>query len=190
MVIIGGQVDPRDDEWADVTLIAPNHIESDTGKLRSLETARDQGADSGKYRVHIGQILYSKIRPRLNKVAIAPSDCLCSADMYAMTSLRGESHEYFLYFMLSEPFLSYTSMISDRVKMPKVNREELSAAPWLRPPLAEQLEIVEYIRRQTATIDALISNAEEFITLTKERRSALITAAVTGQINVEEMANG
>ena len=36
----------------------------------------------------------------------------------------------------------------------------------------------------------LISNAEEFIALTKERRSALITAAVTGQIDVEEMADG
>ncbi len=52
------------------------------------------------------------------------------------------------------------------------------------PPIDEQLEIVDYLEDETARIDVLIAKAEEFVALAKERRSALITAAVTGQIDV------
>lgn len=52
------------------------------------------------------------------------------------------------------------------------------------PPIDEQREIVAYIDRQTSQIDALIAKAEELIGLARERRAALITAAVTGQIDV------
>jgi type I restriction enzyme S subunit len=48
----------------------------------------------------------------------------------------------------------------------------------------EQRRIVEYLDEQTAKIDTLIAKAERFIELAKERRAALITAAVTGQLDV------
>ena len=44
-----------------------------------------------------------------------------------------------------------------------------------------------YLDEQTAKIDTLITETERFIELSRERRSALITAAVTGQIDVREM---
>ncbi|WP_198291108.1 restriction endonuclease subunit S [Mycobacterium sp. 155] len=56
------------------------------------------------------------------------------------------------------------------------------------PPLEEQRRIVAYLDEQTAKIDALIAETETFIDLSRERRSALITAAVTGQIDVREVA--
>ncbi|WP_235563020.1 restriction endonuclease subunit S [Microbacterium sp. Root53] len=52
------------------------------------------------------------------------------------------------------------------------------------PPVDEQKTIVAEIERQTAKIDALIAKAQQFIALAKERRAALITAAVTGRIDV------
>nr|WP_282445512.1 restriction endonuclease subunit S [Micrococcus luteus] len=52
------------------------------------------------------------------------------------------------------------------------------------PPLEEQREIADHLDRETATIDALIAKAERFIELARERRAALITAAVTGQIEI------
>ena len=56
------------------------------------------------------------------------------------------------------------------------------------PPLDEQRHIVEYTDEHTAKIDRLIAETERFIELSRERRAALITAAVTGQINVREVA--
>jgi type I restriction enzyme S subunit len=52
------------------------------------------------------------------------------------------------------------------------------------PPLDEQQEIVDFLGEQTSRIDALIAKTEEHMALAKERRAALITAAVTGQIDV------
>lgn len=49
--ISSGQVDPRVEPWSGTVLVAPNHIESGTGRLLGRETAADQGADSGKYAV-------------------------------------------------------------------------------------------------------------------------------------------
>lgn len=55
------------------------------------------------------------------------------------------------------------------------------------PSADEQRAIVAYLDEQTAKIDTLIVEAERFIELSKERRAALVTAAVTGQVDVREM---
>ncbi len=52
------------------------------------------------------------------------------------------------------------------------------------PPLPEQRAIANQLDRETAKIDALIAKAERFIELAQERRAALITAAVTGQLEI------
>lgn len=52
------------------------------------------------------------------------------------------------------------------------------------PSLSQQIEVADRIDKQTAMIDTLIAETERFIELSRERRSALISAAVTGQIDV------
>jgi type I restriction enzyme S subunit len=54
------------------------------------------------------------------------------------------------------------------------------------PPEDEQIEIASYVNKQTNKIDTLISKAEKSIELAKEHRTALISAAVTGKIDVRE----
>jgi type I restriction enzyme S subunit len=54
----------------------------------------------------------------------------------------------------------------------------------LVPPNAEQIEISDYLERKTLEFDALIVEAERTIDLLQERRTALISAAVTGKIDV------
>jgi type I restriction enzyme S subunit len=68
------------------------------------------------------------------------------------------------------------------------NKWTLGNLPVPVPPLDEQRRVVEAINKQTTLIDALIAETERFVELARERRSALITAAVTGQIDVREMA--
>lgn len=62
----------------------------------------------------------------------------------------------------------------------------LRATRVIVPPLDEQREIADHLDRETAKIDALIAKAERFIELAQERRAALITAAVTGQIDIPD----
>lgn len=187
--IKGGQVDPRIEPWASTLLIAPNHVESGTGRILYRQTASEQGADSGKYRVRKGEVIYSKIRPYLRKVVTAPSDCLCSADMYAITGRPGQlSNRYLQELMLSQPFTDFTADSSARVAMPKINRESLAQGFLWYPPMAEQEEVLNYIDRESNATNQMEQKASDFIRLLKERRSALISAAVTGKIDVREGA--
>jgi len=57
------------------------------------------------------------------------------------------------------------------------------------PPLATQTEIVELLDKYAAQADELIGEAEKTITILQERRTALISAAVTGQIDVRNLAS-
>jgi type I restriction enzyme S subunit len=175
-----GQVAPEDERYRDRIMIAPNHIESGTGRILFTETADEQGAISGKYLVKPGDLIYSKIRPALNKVCIAAGDWLCSADMYPVKVTASDLRaRYLLYFMLSEPFVRLMVDESMRVAMPKVNREKLAACPLLIPAPSEQDAIAAFLDRETAQIDALVARKERVIDLLEEKRAALVTQAVT-----------
>jgi type I restriction enzyme S subunit len=56
------------------------------------------------------------------------------------------------------------------------------------PPYIEQVDIVRWIEHQVSSLDELSARAEEAITLLQERRAALISASVTGQIDVRHVA--
>ena len=187
VAINAGQVDPRVEPFSGMALIAPNHVESGTGRLLGIETAAEQGADSGKYEVCAGQIIYSKIRPNLSKAVIAPTDCLCSADMYGLAPDPNRFMiRFLLYAILSQPFTDYVVDSSMRVAMPKVNHDSLGAAPVWIPPLPEQAAIVAHVETRIAAIDELIAKSTDMIGTLREYRSALITDAVTGKIDVRE----
>ena len=179
-----GQVDPEDSAYANLVLIAPNHIESGTGRLISTESAAEQAAESGKYWCDAGDVIYSKIRPALRKATLAPLDCLCSADMYPLKGLGPLSNEYLYWYLLSEPFSDFAVQESMRVAMPKLNRETLADAAIPLPSPAEQAEIVAFVKRTTAAVDDLTLHVTEHIDRLREYRSSLISAAVTGQLDM------
>jgi type I restriction enzyme S subunit len=174
-----GKVDPKSEEHQDRTLIGPNHVEQDTGNIRELETAADQGASSDKYLVEPGDLIYSKIRPELNKVCIAEGRWLCSADMYPIKIRKGYNTRFLKYLMLSRQFVRLMVNDSMRVAMPKVNRDTLEAARVLLPSLDEQRAIAAYLDRETERIDALIEKKEQLIDLLEEKRKSLISRVVT-----------
>lgn len=179
-----GQVDPEDARYSEMSLIAPNHIESGTGRLFDLETASDQGAESGKYLCKAGDVVYSKIRPALRKVCIAPVDCLCSADMYPLRTHSGLSNLYLFWLMLSEQFSAVAVLESQRVAMPKINRDSLKSVVFAVPPPEEQVTIVAFLEQATSEIDKLAEQQSRLIELVKEKRQAVISHAVTKGLNL------
>lgn len=96
------------------------------------------------------------------------------------------NESYFLYFVqgLSSRLLLVWRKQGATVE--SIEQECLADAPLPVPPLEEQSRIIAFLRRETARIDLLVSKTERGIELLKEKRSALITAAVTGQIDVRQ----
>lgn len=139
--IANGQVNPTINPYKSTILVAPNHLESDTGRIIKKETAESQRAISGKYLVKKGDVIYSKIRPYLKKVAVAEEDCLCSADMYPMKGTDKLHNSFLFYSLLSVRFTNFVNDISARTGIPKVNREELGFYKFGLPPISEQVEI-------------------------------------------------
>lgn len=72
--------------------------------------------------------------------------------------------------------------------MLNISQSDIVNLPMPVPPLDEQHRVVSRLGAQTSKIDKLIAETERFIELSRERRAALITAAVTGQIDVREVA--
>lgn len=104
--------------------------------------------------------------------------------------LRPRKHkdnvEYFSQIFLSETFQrsllglgNGILMIRMRIPMEKLNKQTL---PY--PPCQEQKCIANFLDHQTAKIDVLIAKATQAISLMQERRTALISAAVTGKIDL------
>jgi type I restriction enzyme S subunit len=70
---------------------------------------------------------------------------------------------------------------------PTLNRNLLHPVSVAWPPLAEQAAIAGQLDRQTAKLDALATKIETAISLLRERRTAMISAAVTGQLDVRRL---
>lgn len=173
------------DKYMKYPQIAPDNIEKDTGRLLSHQTVEESGVISGNHLFYRGQILYSKIRPNLNKLTVAPFDGLCSADMYPIESKLPTL--FMVYSMLSTYFVSQVSLIiQDRVKMPKINQEELGEIKVVVPSQQEMLTIADYLDSKCSEIDALLQNYEYQIATLEEYKKSLIYEYVTGKKEVPE----
>ena len=171
------------DKYMKYPQVAPDNIEKDTGRLLSHQTVEESGIISGNHLFYRGQILYSKIRPNLNKLTVAPFDGLCSADMYPIESKHPTL--FMVYLMLSTYFVSQVSLIiQDRVKIPKINQEELGEIKVVVPSQQDMLTIADYLDSKCSEIDALLQNYEAQITTLEKYKKSLIYEYVTGKKEV------
>jgi type I restriction enzyme, S subunit len=102
--------------------------------------------------------------------------------------IRGQDGEmtkgFVRYLVVSRPFLIQIDLLKAGSTIQHYGPTHLSQMFTLRPPIEEQHEIAEYLDQKLDKLDALSAEAERGITVLKERRAALIAAAVTGQIDV------
>lgn len=95
--------------------------------------------------------------------------------------------EYFKYLFKSSGYISALRSTSNLVRDGQALRfANFAQVPVAVPPLEEQQEIAAYIKYELSEIDAAINDAREAIALSKERRVAVIAAAVTGKIDLSQ----
>ena len=182
-IVKANLVHPED--YQEMYQVAPDNIEKDTGRILfdSVKSVKECGVISDNHLFYKGQILYSKIRPILNKVTIAPFDGLCCADMYPIET--NNNTKYLVYSMLSADFLRQVKAITEeRVKMPKINQEELGEIIIGVPSISKQEEIVEVLDSKCSEIDSLIKSKEKLIEELTAYRKSLIFEYVTGKKEV------
>ncbi len=163
-------------------VIALENIESNTGKYVQTESTY-QGEDVACCR---HDILFGKLRPYLAKVYRCNENAIAFGDLLAYQPLIGYKSSYAFYALISETFIKIVDSSTYGAKMPRASADFINEMPLPTPPTSEQQQIADYLDTQTTKIDILIEKANQSITLLKERRTALISAAVTGKIDVRE----
>ena len=148
------------EKYADYPHIGIDSIEKDTGRLVGYRTVKEDNVKSGKYLFTSKHIIYSKIRPNLNKVALPDFDGLCSADAYPILPNPDNCNRIYLAFVLrSQWFLNYVVPLSGRSNMPKVNRDQIYKFQWPMAPLKEQEKFAAFYKQVDKSKSALQNSA-------------------------------
>jgi type I restriction enzyme S subunit len=139
-----------DDAW----VLELEDIQKDTGEIVQYKTKAERKSKSSKHVFYKGDVLYSKLRPYLNKVTIAEKDGYCSSEILPLQFCKDIYPQYAICFLRSPTFVDYAIERSYGVKMPRLGTEDGRNALFPLPPLAEQQRIV-------AKVDELMALCEE-----------------------------
>jgi type I restriction enzyme S subunit len=157
------------------------------------ERTTDDGLD--EYILKDGDLVIGMDRPLISegiRVAKISDKDLPSLLLQRVASIKCDNRLLidFLYHFLSSPiFIGYFEPETTGVSVPHISPTQIENFAISVPTIDEQLQIVKHIELEYIKINGLISEAEKSITLLQERRTALISAAVTGKIDVRCLAN-
>jgi len=155
-------------------------------------TSRDDNAnrvpdDLEKYQlVEVGDLVVNKMKAWQGSLGISKYRGITSPDYVVFRPTHHEEPE-FIHFLLRTQLLTtvYLSMSNGiRINQWRIEPDRFCGLMVFLPPVMEQREIIQYIVRDTSRLDQIAHATEQTIGLLKERRTALIAAAITGQINV------
>ena len=163
--------------------IGLGNIESWSGKYVVQDEANDSEGLSSSF--YPGDVLFGKLRPYLAKAFLADFEGMCSSELLVLQG-KGVQPEFLVRFVLSVGFIREVDSSTYGAKMPRASWDFIGNLPVTLPPTAEQSTITAFLDKKTTQIDQLIKTTQQSINLLKEKRAALITAAVTGKIDVRD----
>ena len=128
-------------------------IEKDSGKVIHKIRKYERNSSSTKHLFKKGQVLYSKLRPYLNKVVLADEEGFCTSEILPLNFSNVVEPQYALYYLMSPTFLKYANRCSYGVKMPRLGTADGRKAVFPLPPFEEQRRISQHISKIFIEID-------------------------------------
>ncbi len=156
--------------------------------IERTETLNFESSPSrARRRVKHGDVVVSTVRTYLKAIAqvnTPPENMIVSTGFAVIRPMKQVCSGYIGYLLQSNGFVGDVVARSVGVSYPAINASELARIPVVEPPFQEQQAIVDFLNENTAKIDDQKGKIEAIITRLQEYRSALITNAVTGKIDV------
>ncbi|MGB7769998.1 MAG: restriction endonuclease subunit S [Verrucomicrobiia bacterium] len=185
------------------------HDDSDTRLLRGINVgvseikwdevvywSRSVGDGLDVFELEAGTLVIGMDRPWISegvRVAIITEKDLPCLLLQRVTAIKLSKHlcrDYFFRILTSPIFVDYFTPDMTGVSVPHISPEQINNFPIPIPPVAEQIAIAEFLNRETVKIDRMVEKAELAIIRLLEYRIALITATVTGKIDVRKESHG
>lgn len=138
-----------------------------------------------------GWLAANRMKAWQGSVGISTLRGIVSGHYICFRPKHAESSAYLNYLFRSPTYVIGYARLSRgvRIGQAEIDNDQYRLLPVLLPPRDVQAPIVNYLDRETKEIDAAIADAKELIALLQERRAAVISAAVTGKIDVRERMN-
>lgn len=156
------------------------HIAAGAGRVRTKHRAPISEIGGSTVWFDESNILYSKLRPYLNKVVLPDEPGIATSELVPLSPNPDAVNRSFLaYYLLSPGFVAYASRHVSGTRMPRVIPTFFWSHTVPLPPLPEQRAIADFLDRQTSWIDRLVRKKERLIELLNEKRASLISHAVT-----------
>ena len=159
--------------------IGLENIEGGTGRF--IETNTD--FDGNGIEFDVGDIVYGKLRPYLQKAWVATFKGNAVGDFYVFRTKAICDRQYVFYVMLSEGFTAICNGATFGAKMPRVSSDFIRCLHFYLPPFVEQQAIAAYLDKRCSEIDKSIATQQKRITLLQELEQSIIKQTVTKGIH-------
>jgi len=177
----------------DAWLLDLEDIEKETGKILQKKRYIDVISKSDKHKFFSNNILYSKLRPYLNKVVLADEEGFCTSEILVF-DFNLIYNKYALWYLRSPFFVEYAMKDAYGVKMPRLGSNQGNMSLFPLPPLKEQQCIVEKIEELIPLIEHYGKTQTELDTLNKnikeKLKKSVLQYAIEGKLVAQDEAEG
>lgn len=169
------------DPGLDITYVDIGGVDSSAGIVAKEQYFFSNAPSRARRVVRHGDVIVSTVRTYLRAVApiIEPEPNLVVSTGFAVVRPRDLDQGFAAYVLRAPYFVDRVVAHSVGVSYPAINASEMVCFPVGYPELHEQRAIAVFLDRETARIDALVAKKERLIELLQEKRTALISHAVT-----------
>ena len=154
--------------------------------MLNIKTVGERKAIGDKTVFNRGDILYSKLRPYLLKILVAPERGICTPEIIPFTCYGNICKDYIVSFLKSPYVDDYINSATFGVKMPRVSTETMTSLLVPLPPLSEQFRIDTRIKELMPYIDEYGKAQDKLNKLNEELsntiRKSLLQEAIQGKL--------
>lgn len=155
--------------------IGLENVEGSTGRLIETESEYEEGI----YDVfRKGDVLFSKLRPYLEKAFISDFDGFCTGEFVIFRGFEGDKR-FLFYFLLSHGFIEIVNASTYGAKMPRASWDYIKNLNMPLPCSAEQQAIAAFLYDRCGQIDVIVADLERQVEILRQYKKALITETVT-----------
>ena len=173
-------ISPEELKTKQYTYIGLEHIEKETGRiLVDPNSQQDIDLKSNKFFFTNNHVLYGKLRPYLNKVALPDFDGVCSTDIFPLLPLEGISNKYFLKVLMNTSyFVNMANSQSSGANLPRIGTTALENIKVFKPDYTLQ----EQFAQKVIEIESYIKEQNEELENAKQMFQSLLHHAFTGEL--------
>lgn len=173
-------ISPEELKTKQYTYIGLEHIEKETGRiLVDPNSQQDIDLKSNKFFFTNNHVLYGKLRPYLNKVALPDFDGVCSTDIFPLLPLEEISNKYFLKVLMNTSyFVNMANSQSSGANLPRIGTTALENIKVFKPDYTLQ----EQFAQKVIEIESYIKEQQEELANAKQMFQSLLHHAFTGEL--------